>query len=74
MQYRSEEIPPGGPLGGQGPRVQISSLCLPLLIETPGSWPPGEHPRVHSTFLLQNNDSYRQNSSLQIIFFYLSLF
>ena len=56
----------GAPQGGWGQRVQISSFCLPLLIGTLGSQPPGGPPSVPSPILLTNNDSYRQNSALYI--------
>ena len=56
----------GAPPGGWGQRVQISSFCLPLLIVTLGSQPPGGLPSAPSSILLTNNDSYTQNSALYI--------
>ena len=64
----------GGPLGGLRQGVKISSICMPLLIGTPGSWPPGGPPSVHRTIVLPNNDSYRQNSSLHLFTFRWSCF
>ena len=54
----------GGPPGGQGQRVQISSFCLPLLIRTLGSRYSSGPPSVPSPILLTTSDSYRQNSVL----------
>ena len=64
----------GGPPGGQELGVPISRGKQRLLIWTPGSWPSRGPPSLASPILLPNNDSYRQNSALHFLFFWLDQF
>ena len=61
----------GDPTRGKGPGVPISKVKQRLLIWTPGFWPPRGPPSVTSPILLPNNDSYRQNSALNVFFLFI---